>query len=372
MHYRKFIPNFAAITIPLNKLLRKDAEFKFDENCRVAFEALKRMLISPQILQYPDFEHDFILRTDASGFALGAVLSNFNDRPIAYASKTLNGAEKNYSTIEKELLAIVWSVKHYRPYLFGRRFKILTDHRPLIYLFSMKEPSSRLTKFRLLLEEYNFSVEYSPGKENTTADALSRITLKSQELQQLSICVATRSFTRRENERKKDSENQINTEPTLQELLKPPEIGLKTTEIKIVSEFDEEFNKIGGANIVMGPNKVLAYIPERNVLIWRRGKDSTNAQKSIDGSPLIRDAQKICTPLEIKYLYIKKKELVKLSDGRPSINNLKKYINELFKESDIRIIVIYNVINIEDPEEKKIIMNDLHILPYANRMVSKY
>ena len=372
-YYRKFIPNFAAIAIPLNRLLKKDVEFAFDENCRVAFETLKRILISPHILQYPDFEHDFILRTDASGFALGAVLSNFNDKPIAYASKTLNGAERNYSTIEKELLAIVWSVKHYRPYLFGRHFKILTDHRPLVYLFSMKEPSSRLTKFRLLLEEYNFSIEYSPGKENTTADALSRITLDSKDLQKLSICVTTRSFTRKENEKKQEAEKQTKIEPTLQELLKPPPTGLKTTEIKIVKYFEEELGKIKGANIIMGPNEVLAYIPEKNVLIWRRDKDSTNAQNSSNDSLLMRDVQKICTPLEIKDIYIKRKELVKLSDGRPNINNLKKYMNELFK--DIRIIVIYGVIRIDDPKERKLVMNDFHILPTSghagiNRMIA--
>ena len=129
-YYRKFIPIFASIALPLNKLLKKDVEFNFNNDCENAFEIIKQILISPEILQFPDFEKEFILRTDASGFALGAVLSNHDDKPIAYGSKTLNPAERNYSTIEKELLAIVWAVKHYRPYLFGRHFKILTDHRP--------------------------------------------------------------------------------------------------------------------------------------------------------------------------------------------------------------------------------------------------
>lgn len=155
-YYRKFIPNFATLAIPLNRLLRKNVDFEFSEDCKTSFYLLKEVLISPNVLQFPNFEKEFILRTDASGFALGSVLSNYDDKPIAYASKSLNKAEKNYSTIEKELLAIVWAVKHFRPYLFGRRFKILTDHRPLVYLFSLKEPSSRLTKFRLLIEEYTF------------------------------------------------------------------------------------------------------------------------------------------------------------------------------------------------------------------------
>ena len=107
----------------------------------------------------------FQLTTDASGRAIGAVLANSNKRPIAYASRALNKAELNYSTIKKELLAIVWAVKHFRPYLFGRRFIVHTDHRPLKYLFALTEPSSRLTKFRLTLEEYQFEVEYIKGQE---------------------------------------------------------------------------------------------------------------------------------------------------------------------------------------------------------------
>ena len=105
----------------------------------------------------------FNLQTDASGIAIGAVLSNGQDKPIAFASRALNKAEQNYCTIEKELLAIVWAVKHFRPYLFGMKFNIFTDHRPLVYLFGMTNPYSRLTKFRLILEEFDFTVNYIKG-----------------------------------------------------------------------------------------------------------------------------------------------------------------------------------------------------------------
>lgn len=177
-YYRRFISNFAKTSKPLTKLLQKDVTFLFDTDCKAAFEELKNALISNPILIYPNFEEPFILTTDASAFAIGAVLSQGpigKDLPIAYASRTLCNAEAKYSTIERELLAIVWSVKHFRPYLYGRKFTLITDHRPLTWLFSIKDPGSRLARWRLKLEEYNYKIEHKPGKINKNADALSRI-----------------------------------------------------------------------------------------------------------------------------------------------------------------------------------------------------
>lgn len=139
---------------------------------------------SSQILAYPDFEKPFNLTTDASQFALGAVLSQGEigkDRPVAFASRTLNKAEINLSTIEKELLAIVWACAYFRPYLFGRKFILNTDHQPLVYLFNMKDPSSKLVRWRLKLEEYDYQIIYRPGNQNQVADALSRITNQPSE-----------------------------------------------------------------------------------------------------------------------------------------------------------------------------------------------
>ncbi|XP_057669912.1 uncharacterized protein LOC130902096 [Diorhabda carinulata] len=112
-YYRKFIKNFAEIAAPLNHLSKKRVKFSWNDECQKAFETLKNVLINPPILQYPDFSENnhFIIRTDASGKALGAVLSNANGMPVAYASRTLNKSEKNYCTVELELLSIVWSVK---------------------------------------------------------------------------------------------------------------------------------------------------------------------------------------------------------------------------------------------------------------------
>uniref|UniRef100_A0AAG5D2B9 RNA-directed DNA polymerase n=1 Tax=Anopheles atroparvus TaxID=41427 RepID=A0AAG5D2B9_ANOAO len=185
--------------MPLNRLTRKGVPFEWTPTCQKTFEKLKENFVKPPILDFPDFSENntFTLHTDASNIALGAVLSNKNGNPISFASRALNKAEKNYGTIEKELLAIVWSVKHYRPYLYGKHFNIFTDHKPLVYLFTMKDPSSRLTKFRLALEEYDFTVNYKKGTENVIADTLSR--LPSSELKAMKtteeVLIATRSKT---------------------------------------------------------------------------------------------------------------------------------------------------------------------------------
>ena len=176
-YYRRFIPNFSKIAKPLTELLRKDIPFIWTENEEQAFQMLKMQLVNPPVLQYPDFSKGFVLTTDASQNAIGCVLSQGKigqDLPIAYASRALNKAERNYSTIEKELLAIVWGCKHFRPYLLGRPFIIMTDHKPLTWIFSVTDPSSRLLRWRLLLEEYQYEVRYKAGKQNCNADALSR------------------------------------------------------------------------------------------------------------------------------------------------------------------------------------------------------
>lgn len=195
-YYRKFIPDFANITKPMTQCLKKGSKINLDTNYTQCFEKCKTLLMNDPILQYPDFNKEFILTTDASNLAIGAVLSQGtvgSDKPIAYASRTLNSSEINYSTIEKELLAIVWATKYFRPYLFGRKFKIMTDHRPLQWVMNLKEPNSRLTRWRLKLSEYDFTVIYKQGKHNTNADALSRIEMHNEEVSSLVVNPSNRS-----------------------------------------------------------------------------------------------------------------------------------------------------------------------------------
>ena len=183
-YYRRFIPNCSRIASPLHKLLKKDAKFEWTEAQEHAFRHLKNKLVSQPILQYPDFSREFTLSTDASNAGLGAVLSQGpigKDLPIAYASRSLNKAEVHYTTSEKELLAIVWATKYFRPYLYGRHFRVVTDHKPLTWVMNVKDPGSRLLRWRIQLAEFDYEIIYKKGSQNTNADALSRMGVISQE-----------------------------------------------------------------------------------------------------------------------------------------------------------------------------------------------
>lgn len=180
-YYRRFIMNFAKIVTPFTRCLKKGTKIDItDANYVETFNTCKELLTNAPILAYPDFTKTFCVTTDASNIALGGVLSQGN-KPISFFSRTLNSAERNYSTIEKELLAIVETTKHFRPYIYGRQFLIETDHKPLVWLFSLKDTNQRLIKWRLRLEEFDFKIQYKKGKENLVADALSRIELNALE-----------------------------------------------------------------------------------------------------------------------------------------------------------------------------------------------
>lgn len=185
-YYRKFIKGFAKIAKPLTSCLRKGESITYTKPFLEAFEKCKSILTSSQVLIYPDFEKPFILTTDASNYAIGAVLSQGpvgQDRPIAFASRTLSKTEENYSTIEKELLAMEWGCKYFRPYLFGRQFTLFTDHKPLTYAIDLKDKTGRLSRMAVRMKEYEAHVKYRPGNQNVVADGLSRIPSNSRELE---------------------------------------------------------------------------------------------------------------------------------------------------------------------------------------------
>lgn len=182
-YYRKFIRDFAKLTKPLTECLKKGRRIDLNDRYLRTFKSCKDILTNDPILQHPDFKKPFVLTTDASNFAIGGVLSQGpigSDKPICYASRTLTDTEINYSTIEKELLAIVWATKYFRPYLFGRKFTIVTDHKPLIWMMNLKDPNSRLIRWRLKLEEYDYKLHYKKGIQNSNADALSRIKINKE------------------------------------------------------------------------------------------------------------------------------------------------------------------------------------------------
>ncbi|CAN6579309.1 unnamed protein product [Malus baccata var. baccata] len=176
--YRRFIKDFSKISNPLCRLLQKDVAFDFNEECEKAFNHLKEMLTSAPIIVPPDWSLPFELMCDASDYALGAVLGQRKEkRPhvIYYASRTLNDAQLNYSTTEKELLAVVFALDKFRSYLLGTKVIIYTDHAALKYLFTKKEAKPRLIRWMLLLQEFDIEIRDKKGSENVVADHLSRM-----------------------------------------------------------------------------------------------------------------------------------------------------------------------------------------------------
>ena len=175
--YRRYIEDFATIAEPLNQLTRKKTEFKWEASCEKAFNTLKEALCKHPVLAHPNFQLPFHLTTDASATGLGAVLSQTQfgeERPICYASRTLTTSERNYSTTERECLAVVWAVEYFDYYLSGASFTVFTDHDPLTYLRGIPQPHGRLARWILRLEQYSYVVKYKPGKDIPHADALSR------------------------------------------------------------------------------------------------------------------------------------------------------------------------------------------------------
>ena len=176
-YYRRFIPNLANRAKPLTELLRKGRAFVWEARQQTSFEDLRDSLCHEPILQCPDFDRPFILTTDASNTAIGAVLSQGKlgeDLPVCFASRSLSRAEANYTATERECLAVVFFTKHFRHYLYGRKFTIVTDHQALVWLHNSRDPSSRLLRWRLRLLDFQYEVKYRPGRVNSNADALSR------------------------------------------------------------------------------------------------------------------------------------------------------------------------------------------------------
>ncbi|KAM1849316.1 hypothetical protein ACFX13_013607 [Malus domestica] len=176
--YRRFIKDFSKISRPLCNLLAKDAPFVFDEACLEAFKKLKTLLTTAPIIAAPNWSLPFELMCDASDFTVGAVLGQRTDKlpqVIYYASRTLNDAQLNYATIEKELLAIVFALEKFRSYLVGAKVIVYTDHGALKYLLSKKDAKPRLIRWILLLQEFDLEIRDKKGRENVVADHLSRL-----------------------------------------------------------------------------------------------------------------------------------------------------------------------------------------------------
>ena len=188
-YYGKFLPNLATTLSPLYRLLRQSSAWRWGPKQKKAFRHVKKLLQSNRVLTHFDDRLPLLLECDASPYGLGAVLSHRmtdgTERPVCFASRTLTKAEQNYSHLDKEALAIIFGVKKYHQYLYGRPFEIKTDHKPLTHIFHESKgvpsmASGRIQRWALLLAAYDYRIHYRQGKANANADALSRLPLPSQ------------------------------------------------------------------------------------------------------------------------------------------------------------------------------------------------
>ena len=182
-YYRKFVLHFNSIAFPLNSLLKKDRPWEWGQAQEEAFLALKKQLCGAAVLQLPDPYNPCILTKNWSQRGMGAILSQVGkdgvEHPVCYASRSCNPAEQNYSSFDGECLAVVWATSHFRSYLFGNSFKLVTDHEPLKWITKTQKLIGKLARWSLLLQEYDFTVEHRAGTDNTNANCLSRYPLQS-------------------------------------------------------------------------------------------------------------------------------------------------------------------------------------------------
>jgi hypothetical protein len=177
-YYRRFIPNFSKTASILHRMIESKEKFAWNDDAKVAFEKLKHHLVEAPILIYPNFNEQFYIETDASDYAIGAILTQKKQRkshPIAYASRHLTKTERNYSAIEREMLALIWAFDHFNAYVHGKKVIFITDHEPLASAKRLKNPSGRLARMFNKLQAVEYEIVYRPGQQNEMADMLSRL-----------------------------------------------------------------------------------------------------------------------------------------------------------------------------------------------------
>ena len=182
-YYKRFVKDFSKICVPLNRLLQKDKKQKFEpgdwtDKCQHAFDTLKNSLTSPPVLGYADMNKPFVLSTDASGAAIGYILGQVDEtgreQAIAFGGRALHPDEKKWTVTELECLAVIAGMEAYKHYLKSNGFKVFTDHKALQWLNNIKDPTGRLGRWVLRMQEFDFEIIHREGKKNQNADAISR------------------------------------------------------------------------------------------------------------------------------------------------------------------------------------------------------
>ncbi|XP_053619708.1 uncharacterized protein K02A2.6-like [Plodia interpunctella] len=188
-YYGKFIPKLSTILHPLHQLLRKNVDWYWSDECDFSFNEVKKVVSGSKVLVHYNPELPVVLAVDSSSYGIGSVLShrypNGDERPICFASRTLNSAERAYSQLDKEALAIISGVSKHHQYLYGRHFIIKTDHKPLTFIFGPKyglpqTAASRLQRYATKLAAYDFQIEFVKSRDNGNVDALSRLPLPEE------------------------------------------------------------------------------------------------------------------------------------------------------------------------------------------------
>ena len=183
-YYGHFIPNLASLLHPLNELLRPDTPWKWTKERDNAFKAAKTKIVAPNVLVHYDPNLPICLAGDASAYGVGAVISHVmddgNERPIAFASRTLLPSERNYSQVEKKALSLIFGISKFHTYLYGRKFVLVTDHKPLTTILGQKKgnppmAAARLQRWAIRLSAYVYDIEFRSTQEHSNADCLSRL-----------------------------------------------------------------------------------------------------------------------------------------------------------------------------------------------------
>ena len=183
-YYRQLVPDYARISHPLIQLIKKGVQWQWTKDCQNSFDKLKEILTSDIVLAYPQTDKPYKLYTDASNYAVGAILVQADDsgieRVIHYLSHMLDPTQAKWSTVVKEAYAIVYALQKLRPYLWGSRFEIITDHKPLKSLFCQDIANSKIQRWAVQISEFNAPIRYKCGRDNARADMLSRAKIPEQ------------------------------------------------------------------------------------------------------------------------------------------------------------------------------------------------
>ncbi len=385
-YYSRHIPQLAEHAKPLHNLLKKEVKFTWSEECQKEFEYFKRCLMSPPILQFPDFNETFYLMTDASAVALSAILlqkKNEEFLPIAYASRTLSGPETRYPAAQTEVAAIVWGISHFKTYLGYRFFEIFSDCQALKWLLQVKSPNSRLLRWKLELQGYDFKINHIKGKDNVVADCLSRY-IQHDTIHD--IHVVTRAKAKEiqmGNEYKTSDRIMDDIQEDKEEIIEVNKLPvvMETSDNKLISDFPTKFYIVNsGNNKVLATKGIKAVTAEIGTIIHK--EDNNEFILLTEGRFL--DPRKLSELLlDFKRILLDKK-VTKLSFDRNlfegtlrEYNMIKEGIEANFQLSGINFLFLKDkIVLLTDDKDKQQILTDFHDSPLGghqgiHRMANK-